>query len=109
MKLKGKAKELFEQKHDFLKECCKAWNVDTSNNSEVKERCSIVEREWSDLKEVHIDGYIVAYFSDWKTDVFVEDSKKIGASFKVSKILTPKDFNIGKNQSTRESSRNNKQ
>jgi len=81
----------FEKK---LRECCNLWGVDVTNPSEVSERCSLVTREWSDLKEVYIDGNIVMYYTDWNFDNSNIENGVIKADFKCSKIMTPEDYKV---------------
>lgn len=79
--------------NDKLRECCKVWGVDVNNPQEIFGRCIITRREWSDLKEFRIDGYVVLYFTDWKIDPQdLDQTFSVMASIKISKILTPLDY-----------------
>lgn len=73
-----------------LKEACLLWGVDINNHEEVRRRCAIVHRDWSDLREVQIDNKVVMYFTDWKIEE--QDINKpftIKANFKCSEIIKP--------------------
>ena len=89
---------------DKLKDCLIAWNVNVIDYKEIKERCTLIQREVDDLgtldtkKEVWIDGHLVMIFTLPKLKSNLYDNKDVKTSMKIefecSEIFTPEYYKL---------------
>ena len=77
---------------DKFKEACSLWGVDINNHEEVKNRCTLINYEGNEKRELHIDGKLVMIFTTPMSKQFdfnQVDKFTISAEFFCSEIAKP--------------------